>query len=148
MAVQEWLRKSIYQRSPFKDKNLSQLLTFMVSAFWHGFYPGYYLTFFMFFCLIGLSGQLYSDSKKGEATYVKLYRKTGIAGRIILWILGNFFFMISGLYFEIPDVYQSLRILSATYYIPMIPALFIFIPLFMGSRKKSKSKKGSYTGES
>ncbi|XP_039300216.1 LOW QUALITY PROTEIN: lysophospholipid acyltransferase 2 [Nilaparvata lugens] len=37
-----WLRMTVYERVPAK---YATLLTYALSAFWHGFYPGYYLTF-------------------------------------------------------------------------------------------------------
>jgi hypothetical protein len=32
-----------------------QLLTFMISAFWHGFYGGYYLSFILWFAQVFVS---------------------------------------------------------------------------------------------
>jgi hypothetical protein len=32
-----------------------QLLTFMISAFWHGFYGGYYLSFILWFAQANVS---------------------------------------------------------------------------------------------
>lgn len=40
LRIQQWLQYCIYERS-----NFNQFLVFMVSAFWHGFYPGYYIGF-------------------------------------------------------------------------------------------------------
>lgn len=37
-----WLRTTVYDRVP---KKYGTILTFALSAVWHGFYPGYYLTF-------------------------------------------------------------------------------------------------------
>uniref|UniRef100_T1J3J3 Uncharacterized protein n=1 Tax=Strigamia maritima TaxID=126957 RepID=T1J3J3_STRMM len=37
-----WLRQVAYNRAPFQKT----LLTYCLSAIWHGFYPGYYVTFF------------------------------------------------------------------------------------------------------
>lgn len=37
-----WLRMIVYERVPSK---YATFLTYSLSAFWHGFYPGYYLTF-------------------------------------------------------------------------------------------------------
>ena len=37
-----WLRHVVYVRMPF----LNTLSVFFISALWHGFYPGYYFTFF------------------------------------------------------------------------------------------------------
>jgi lysophospholipid acyltransferase len=46
----KWLRNYVYLRVTPKGKKpgfRATLATFMTSAFWHGFYPGYYLTFLM-----------------------------------------------------------------------------------------------------
>jgi lysophospholipid acyltransferase len=48
MNTNNWLRNYIYLRVTPKGKKpgfRSSLATFVTSAFWHGFYPGYYLTF-------------------------------------------------------------------------------------------------------
>ena len=45
IPAQNWLRRCVYERV----KGNGQFITFMVSAFWHGFYGGYYLSFIMFF---------------------------------------------------------------------------------------------------
>ena len=42
IATVRWLRYSVYERL------YSTTAVFTVSAFWHGFYPGYYLMFFSF----------------------------------------------------------------------------------------------------
>lgn len=42
MGTNQWLRLIVYERVP---KKYGTLLTFSLSALWHGFYPGYYLTF-------------------------------------------------------------------------------------------------------
>ena len=47
IGTNHWLRMVVYERLP-NSKNVSTLrtvLTFMMSAIWHGFYPGYYVTF-------------------------------------------------------------------------------------------------------
>lgn len=45
----EWLRYSIYNRIYSKgsqnSSTVATMVTFLLSAFWHGYYPGYYLTF-------------------------------------------------------------------------------------------------------
>jgi lysophospholipid acyltransferase 1/2 len=41
IQTQLWLRRIAYDRLP-TGKTLG---VFVLSAFWHGFYPGYYLTF-------------------------------------------------------------------------------------------------------
>ncbi|XP_061401273.1 lysophospholipid acyltransferase 6 [Musca vetustissima] len=41
-GTNRWLRTIVYERVP---KKYGTILTFALSAVWHGFYPGYYLTF-------------------------------------------------------------------------------------------------------
>lgn len=53
MMIGLWLKRYVRDRFVYYDnlqptelrKNVSYLLTFMISAFWHGFYPSYYITF-------------------------------------------------------------------------------------------------------
>ncbi len=48
MNTNNWLRNYMYLRVTPKGKKpgfRASLATFITSAFWHGFYPGYYLTF-------------------------------------------------------------------------------------------------------
>jgi hypothetical protein len=58
-AVQEWLRKTVYQRSSFKSRGVAQLYVFMVSAFWHGFYAGYYFSFFLWFVQVYTQAEIF-----------------------------------------------------------------------------------------
>ena len=56
-----WLRRYVYNRlNPDPSKGAPfyvQMLTYMTSAFWHGFYPGYYMTF--------SSGALMNNAARG-----------------------------------------------------------------------------------
>lgn len=63
IMVQEWLRKCVYSRSPFKSRMLSQLYVFMVSAFWHGYYIGYYFSFFLWFVQVYVQGLIFKYSQ-------------------------------------------------------------------------------------
>ncbi|KDR74386.1 hypothetical protein GALMADRAFT_250302 [Galerina marginata CBS 339.88] len=50
MKTNVWLRECVYKRVTPKGKkpgNMSQMITFFTSAFWHGIASGYYLTFLM-----------------------------------------------------------------------------------------------------
>ncbi|XP_055374054.1 lysophospholipid acyltransferase 6 isoform X2 [Condylostylus longicornis] len=42
IGTNHWLRTIVYERVP---KKYGTILTFALSALWHGFYPGYYITF-------------------------------------------------------------------------------------------------------
>lgn len=47
LSVQWWISTYVHRKLPFKNKNLRMFITLLVSAFWHGVAPGYYLTFLM-----------------------------------------------------------------------------------------------------
>lgn len=64
MSVQEWLRRCIYERSPFENKMIGQLYTFIVSSFWHGYYGGYYISFFLWFCQQYAAQLVFKESQK------------------------------------------------------------------------------------
>ena len=54
MSVPKWLKNYVFLRIASKDKKgggstKAAIITFLVSAVWHGFYPGFYI----FFVLIG-----------------------------------------------------------------------------------------------
>lgn len=41
-TTNKWLRRYVYDRAP---ASVNLYLTYLISAFWHGFYPGYYMFF-------------------------------------------------------------------------------------------------------
>eukprot|EP01113_Clastostelium_recurvatum_P026253 TRINITY_DN3152_c0_g2_i3.p1 TRINITY_DN3152_c0_g2~~TRINITY_DN3152_c0_g2_i3.p1 ORF type:complete len:490 (-),score=107.59 TRINITY_DN3152_c0_g2_i3:21-1490(-) len=63
MGVNDWLRNYVYLRvTPpgSKPSALATLATYGTSAFWHGFYPGYYI----FFLLSGLITEIAKDMRR------------------------------------------------------------------------------------
>ena len=55
LGISKWLRLCFYDKFSNimgMSKNNSTLLTFIFSAFWHGFYPGYYVSFFLWQMLL------------------------------------------------------------------------------------------------
>ena len=66
MSVHLWLKNYIFLRVVKKDKRDSLrpiMTTFLVSAIWHGFYPGY----FVFFVSTALLDYVYKQAAK---TYI------------------------------------------------------------------------------
>lgn len=48
-----WVFSYVYKRLKFlNNKHISHISALMFLAVWHGFHSGYYITFFMEFCLI------------------------------------------------------------------------------------------------
>lgn len=138
MGAELWLRRCIYERSPFKNKAVGQLFTFMVSSFWHGFYGGYYLSFFFWFTQTHLQHMIFKISKDPENPYVKAYKSLKIVGRVLLWIAANLLFTVNGVYFQVLSLSHGLKIMRGMNFIPTIAAigLVILFTYFPGSKKK------------
>ena len=61
-SVHVWLKHYVQGRMTGKDGKVTLAITwgtFMVSAFWHGFYPFYYFMFFMCGMMVELSKEIY-----------------------------------------------------------------------------------------
>lgn len=57
VSIQQWMRRFIFERlyseeiearNP-KKSNRAQMITFLVSVLWHGYYPGYFIAFGQWF---------------------------------------------------------------------------------------------------
>ena len=104
ISISKWLRSCIYLRAHetpvpamlagvFGHRQYATLLTRFTSAFWHGFYPGYYLCFF--------STVLHSEADSVARKFIRpLFTKTGqtkpnwiytIAGKIHTSICINYY---------------------------------------------------------
>ena len=68
-----WLRTIAFERMP-RGKTMG---VFMLSAFWHGFYPGYYITFSLIAFLIyigrGVSELIFSKSLDKKTEFMKFF---------------------------------------------------------------------------
>lgn len=112
----------------------------MVSAFWHGFYGGYYLSFFFWFLQINLSQKVFKFAKQnGKHMLVKLYESMGIFGYILLWIFVNFIFSHNGLYFQILDSQLGFAILKRLYFAP--PLIVVFLIIWVGQLSGGKRSR-------
>lgn len=81
LGTNRWLRNVVYERVP---KKYGTMLTFGLSALWHGFYPGYYITF--------ACGALIVTSARMVRwlSYQLINHNVGISIFIIsIWILGS-----------------------------------------------------------
>ena len=142
MTVQEWLRRCVYERSTFKSKIQGQLFTFLVSSFWHGYYGGYYISFFLWFSQQYASQLVFKESQNEESPFRKAYIKMGVAGTVLLWISCNFIFSVSGIFFQVLSLSQSMQILHSLYYSPLIIYITVIV-VFTKLGTKSKKKRTS-----
>jgi hypothetical protein len=127
MSVQGWLQKCIYHRfrTPEQyrksnaDKSKGQLLVFLVSAFWHGFYPGYYISFFFWYNL-SIIIDLVSKFAQHKPQIMEVYKQFGIVGKVAVWAISSIGLTYLGCPFQLLNLGDCLRFLQSTYFIPNI----------------------------
>lgn len=108
-TTQSWLRRTAYERAPRK---LSVLATYMLSAVWHGFYPGYYMTF--------LGGALFTyAARNGRLFFRPLFQRGKVLPKVydvITFILTRLAIAYVAFPFVILDFYNSFQIYKSLYF--------------------------------
>lgn len=116
----------------------------MVSAFWHGFYPNYYIFFFFAFmveqCFNNLNVKTnlfeYIDSTKNKTVLLPIYIFSGFASLVLLNCLGIFFALTT---FE-----EGVKFLYNVKFIPYIMIIILLVVTsIIPNQKKSKEKSES-----
>lgn len=117
----QWLRECVYDRAP---KKYNTLLVFLCSAFWHGFYPGYYC-FFIIASAVTLIGRL---CRKVIRPYTQFNEFSKFMYDLATWF-ATFFALNSGaVSFSLLDFASTLVFWRNMYY--SIHIAFILLYLF------------------
>lgn len=108
-STQTWLRRTAYERVP---KHLAVLSTYCLSALWHGFYPGYYMTF--------LSGAFFTyAARSGRKTIRPFFQRGKFLSRlydVITFILTRLTIAYIAFPFVILNFKQSWAIYKSLYF--------------------------------
>lgn len=108
-TTQCWLRRTAYERAPRK---LSVLATYLLSAVWHGFYPGYYMTF--------LGGAFFTHAARNGRRLVRpIFQRGKILPRvydIITFILTRLTIAYVAFPFVILDFHNNYEIYRSLYF--------------------------------
>eukprot|EP01087_Luapelamoeba_hula_P001290 TRINITY_DN11032_c0_g1_i1.p1 TRINITY_DN11032_c0_g1~~TRINITY_DN11032_c0_g1_i1.p1 ORF type:complete len:501 (+),score=61.39 TRINITY_DN11032_c0_g1_i1:31-1503(+) len=130
-----WLKNYVYNRFPLNEKGqpvnaLPTIATYSTSAFWHGFYPGYYL-FFLTAALFTETAKLARRKlrplfiKKDGSERLPIKYVYDIAGVIItLWL-----FDYAGPAFELLDIPRTMFLWSQVYFAGHAFAALAYIAL-------------------
>jgi len=137
-SVQAWLRKYVYLRiiredeirtNPKKSAFASNV-TFMISAFWHGFYPIYYWTFIHLFLIQQVSKSIFAWRDKLRFIPPTL-------GFIIKWTLTTYYCDFVSTSFTILEIDNALIFMKANYFLPTILVLLLYVLfIVIGTPKK------------
>ena len=122
-----WLRNYVYLRVTPKGKKpgfRASLATFVTSAFWHGFEPGYYLTFVM--------GAFAQTSAKNIRRYIRPFfmtpdGKKGTSNKtyydVVCWFVTQFTFCFVTAPFVILSFSDSIKVWARVYFYALIGVL-------------------------
>merc|ERR1712217_652963 len=106
----------------------------MTSAFWHGFYPGYYATFFLGSQLVNCSRDLreWLRPQFAEDGVTPMWYNFGG------WLLTSFFFSHAAVSFVLLDLKAGVEVANSMYWIPHIA---LGIGVFAARAGAAKAKK-------
>lgn len=126
------------------SKGTAQLVTFVISAFWHGMYGGYYLSFFFWFMQLYASGLIFKFSERKDHPLMKLYDSFKPFNFWLIWFIWNYLFTHNGAYFHLLDASSGWRFISYCSYFNLIIIIScIVVFTFIPKQKKQKPSEKS-----
>ena len=134
----KWLRNTVYTRLADKSssavrRNVAQIATFLVSAFWHGFYAGFYLSF-LTFAYLNIASQM--ATKLLRPIFISRDGKTVSplkpAYDVLTWVLTQMVFYYSANPFKMFSVANVMACWGSVYFCFHIGGtlLILFFVLF------------------
>lgn len=131
IQTQLWLRRIAYDRLP-TGKTLG---VFVLSAFWHGFYPGYYMTFvlaaFYVYAGRGIRRKIRPHFQKNKFTII-LYA-------CITWVGTLFSINYTVASFDLLEFWLSVKFYNSFYWFVQIIVVTLALTLPGGSTRKKPS---------
>ncbi|XP_077166518.1 membrane-bound glycerophospholipid O-acyltransferase 2 isoform X3 [Paroedura picta] len=127
-----WLKRVCYERASFSPT----IQTFILSAIWHGVYPGYYLTF-----LTGVLMTLAARSvRKNMRHYFTDSPATKLCYDIMTWMTTQVAISYTVVPFVLLSVKQSIKFYSSWYFCLHIICILVFL-IFTTKRTKKGNKE-------
>lgn len=140
-SVTNWLKYHLFFRllnmdnKFLKNFSIATLITFLFSASWHGFFPGYYLTFVQVFLIQQISKIL-------ESKY-DFFNRLENGNLIVKWIyifFMSFCFSYFCFSFIALNFTDSFKFYKSFYFIPNISLIIFVLFIVFSQRKKNKNK--------
>ncbi|MEE6476753.1 hypothetical protein FKM82_011207 [Ascaphus truei] len=130
-----WLKRVCYERATFSPT----AQTFLLSAIWHGVYPGYYLTFFT-----GSLMTLAARNIRNNIRHVFLQSSDlKLMYDVITWLTTQVAISYTVAPFVLLSVKPSLTFYSSWYYCLHITCLLVLLTLPARTRKKGLNERES-----
>ncbi|XP_063683949.1 lysophospholipid acyltransferase 5-like [Bolinopsis microptera] len=140
MRTTAWCGKHIYKRCKFLgNKTLSQLITMIFLAIWHGLHVGYLIFFFQEF-LYGLV------MEKGASQNTLLQRVSSIIPKPVVtvfrWCFIKFFMSFTFVSFELYYIEKIMYVYRSVYFVcPIIAAVVIASNIVFAEEKSSEKQE-------
>lgn len=128
--VHLWLKFYILariQKGP-RPSTFESMFTFVVSGFWHGFYPSYYLMFFT----AALLQEVTKDVYKSWALFHQIIPSATFRF-VLAWILSNLCMNHNGVLFGALTMEKSLFFLNHTYWYQLVGCTVLLIGMRAGN---------------
>lgn len=146
-TVHLWLKYNLFlrllnvEKKPFKNnKGLASLITFMVSAFWHGFYPVYYVFFFLFYIIEQICSILEEDYN-----LFKSIENKNVVTKYLFSFFTMSFHNYLGIAFALLDLDKAWVFAKNTYFLH--PVMIFGIYFLVRFLRKSKRRRNKLVGE-
>nr|XP_020637322.1 lysophospholipid acyltransferase 1 isoform X4 [Pogona vitticeps] len=131
-----WLRRVCYERAP----RYPTALTFLLSAIWHGVYPGYYFTF-----ITGILMTLAARAVRNNCRHFFLSQKPLKLGYdIATWMVTQLAVSYTVAPFILLAVEPTIKLYKSLYFHMHILCVFVLLILPNRSQKRTKSQQLSF----
>ncbi|XP_038069077.1 lysophospholipid acyltransferase 7-like [Patiria miniata] len=127
MTVQWWLKNYVYIRFPYRS--WSTFVTFLVSGYWHGIHPGYFLCF-LTTPMILIAEDSMRVFRRGDAIF--WYDKVG-------WVMKCYTFQYVHMGFQLLGFWATMRHWASTYFLGhALTGFFLVVSIIFRPRRTEK----------
>lgn len=132
ITTHTWLKRCAYERAP---KSIRTLATFVLSAIWHGFYPGYYCCF--------VTGACVTSAARNGRRYIRPYFLNNASSKffydVLTIILTRFALAYTVAPFVLLSFSDSFKFYKKTYFFyHVLWALAMVLPYVMKQQQERK----------
>nr|XP_016851537.1 PREDICTED: lysophospholipid acyltransferase 7 [Anolis carolinensis] len=136
MSVQWWLAQYIYKNAPVRSYVMRSAWTMLISAYWHGIHPGYYLSFLTIPLCLAAEGAMESGLLKHLSASQRLF------GDWVQWFLKMRAYDYMCMGFVLLTFEDTVRYWSSIYFCIHGAALaFLLLGKVLGFRRQQASQK-------
>ena len=147
-ALRRYIYDNVYNPKDYKDEKKrkrmqfrAQFITIIVSALWHGIYPGYFVSFINWILFIQTANEFYRQKKTENSKVNKFHQKYPAVYNGIELAVSTFAITFYGVPFHLMVWSKIWIFIQGNYIIPYIGLYIIYVSVCeMGILGKKKKK--------